>query len=58
MKHRKKGRTVLWCRFNRNDWGIDKLKKKWTEIFPDNEQIIVNGETCVHWYDCISDYIL
>ncbi len=54
----KNGRTILWRRFNRNDWAKDRYKKKWTEIFPENERITVNGEVYVHWYDCITDYIL
>ena len=54
----KNGRTILWRRFNRNDWAIDRYKKKWTEILPDNERITVNGEIYVHWYDCITDYII
>ena len=54
-----KGRTVLWRRFNRDDWAIDRFGgKPWSEKLPENEQITVNGETYVHWYDCISDYIL
>lgn len=54
----KNGRTILWRRFNRNDWAKDRYKKNWTEILPDNERITVNGEVYVHWYDCITDYIL
>ena len=54
----KNGRTILWRRFNRNDWAIDRYKQPWTELLPDNEQITVNGTTYVHWYDCITDYIL
>ena len=52
------GRTVLWRRFNHNDWARHRYGKPWTEILPDNERLTVNGETYVHWYDCISDYIL
>lgn len=53
------GRTVLWRRFNRDDWAIDRFGgKPWSEKLPDNERITINGETYVHWYDCISDYIL
>ncbi len=52
------GRTVLWRRFNRNDWGFDRFRKKWTELLPDNQRLTVNGETYVHWYDCITDHIL
>ena len=51
------GRTVLWRRFNKNDWGFDSYKKLWTELLPENERITVDGETYVHWYDCITDYI-
>lgn len=54
----KNGRTVLWRRFNRNNWAFDRYKKTWSEMLPDNEQLIVNGEIYVHWYDCITDYIL
>lgn len=53
------GRTVLWRRFNRDDWAIESFGgKRWSEKLPDNERITVNGETYVHWYDCISEYIL
>lgn len=52
------GRTVLWRRFNKNDWAFRHYQKTWTEMLPENERIYVNGETYVHWYDCISDYIL
>ncbi|MCL1858389.1 MAG: sigma-70 family RNA polymerase sigma factor [Oscillospiraceae bacterium] len=58
------GRTVLWRRFNRNDWKTERYnehfnrKGNWSEMFPENEQVIVNGEIYVHWYDCITDYIL
>lgn len=54
----KNGRTILWRRFNRNDWAKDHYKKNWTEILPENERITVNGEVYVHWYNCITDYIL
>lgn len=52
------GRTVLWRRFNRDDWAIDRYQKRWSELLPANDRLIVNGETYVHWYDCITDYIL
>ena len=52
------GRTVLWRRFNRNDWAYDRYGKLWTELLPENERLTVNGETYVHWYDCITDHIL
>lgn len=53
------GRTVLWRRFNRDDWAIDHFGGKlWSEKLPDNERLIINGETYVHWYDCMTDYVL
>ena len=53
------GRTILWRRFNRDDWAIDRFGgKPWSEQLPENERIYINGETFVHWYDCITDYIL
>lgn len=52
------GRTILWRRFNRDDWAIDRYKKKWSEQLPENEKLIVNGIPYVQWYDCITDYIL
>ena len=54
----KNGRTVLWRRFNRLDWAFDRYRKLWTEMLPENEVLIVNGVKYVHWYDCITDYIL
>ena len=54
----KNGRTVLWRRFNRNDWAFSRYQKLWTEMLPENERVTVNGETYVHWYDCITDYVL
>lgn len=45
------GRTVLWRRFNRDDWAMDRYGKTWSELLPDNEQITVNGQRYIHWYD-------
>lgn len=52
------GKTILWRRFNRNDWAMDTYHKKWSEQLPNNDRLTVNGTTYVHWYDCITDYIL
>lgn len=53
------GRTILWRRFNRDDWATDRFGgKPWSEQLPENERLFINGETYVHWYDCITDYIL
>ncbi len=54
----KDGRTVLWRRFNPDDWKKEKYGGKWSELLPDNERIYVNGKLYVHWYDCITDHIL
>ena len=52
------GRTILWRRFNKNDWAYKRYGELWTDMLPENETLNVNGETYVHWYDCITDYIL
>ncbi len=54
----KNGRTILWRRFNPDNWAIGRYQKPWSELLPENERLLVNGKTYVHWYDCISDYIL
>ena len=54
----KNGRTILWRRFNRNDWAYDRYGKLWSEQLPENEQLSINGQIYVQWYDCITDYIL
>mgnify|MGYP005765518373 FL=1 len=54
----RKGRTILWRRFNRDDWNIDQGQKKWSEQYPDHDRLTINGTTYTHWYDCITDYIL
>lgn len=52
------GRTVLWRRFNKNDWRVESFGKLWNEMYPENETLTINGETYVHWYDCITDYVI
>ena len=54
----KHGRTVLWRRFNSNNWNIKTYKQHWSERLPNNERLYINDELYVHWYDCITDYIL
>lgn len=51
------GRTILWRRFNRDDWALEHWQKKWSEQLPENEQLTINGARFVQWYDCITDYI-
>ncbi|MDR2687099.1 MAG: RNA polymerase sigma factor [Oscillospiraceae bacterium] len=51
------GRTVLWRRFNHNDWNKKNYGGiQWTEKLPGNQRLTINGETYVHWYDCITEY--
>jgi len=52
------GRTVLWRRFNSDGWRTGSGGKPWTELLPGNETLRVNGKTYVHWYDCITDYVI
>ena len=47
------GRTLLWQRYNRDDWELDRYGKRWSELLPENDRITVNGVTYVHWYDCL-----
>ena len=54
------GRTVLWRRFNKKNqrWLFDGFESADESKLKDNEKLVVNGEECLHWYDCITDYIL
>ena len=47
------GRTVLWRRFNRDDWHYSGMPSgRWSDRFLENERLTIDGETYVHWYDC------
>lgn len=52
------GRTILWRRFNHDDWAFERYGQKWSEKLPDNERLTVNGELYVHWYDCVTNVVL
>jgi len=52
------GRTALFRRYNRFDWKIGHYKMSWTEKLPNSEVIIINNDKYVHWYDCVSDFVL
>ena len=54
----KNGRTIIDRRYNRFNWKEERYKALWTEKLPNSEQIVVNGEIYVHWYDCLGDYSL
>lgn len=51
------GKTVLWRRFNRDDWHVAHGEKRWSEKLPASERLTVNGQVYVHWYDCLTDYV-
>lgn len=54
----KNGRTILWRRFNRDDWQLEQYGgMRWSQRLPANDRLTVNGNVYVHWYDCISSYI-
>ena len=44
------GKTVLWRRYNRDDesWGMQRNGKPWSELFPENERITINGVRLYH----------
>jgi hypothetical protein len=52
------GRTVLFRRYNRFNWKLDRYKMLWTDKLPESEILIVNNDKYVHWHDCISDYVM
>lgn len=54
----KNGKTVLWRRFNADDWKYDVYQQLWSEKLPKNETLFINDKKYIHWYDCISDYIM
>lgn len=54
----KNGRSVLFRRYNRNNWHFEQYGMLWEDILPDAERIYVNSEIFVHWVDSISTYIM
>jgi len=53
-----KGRTILWRRFDSEERTVKRYGQLWSERLPENEKLYVNGRLYVHWYDCVTDYIL
>ena len=51
----RKGRSVLFRRYNGRKWKTEEGKPDWTEKLPDDSRIVVDGVTFVHWYDCLTD---
>lgn len=54
----KTGKSVLFRRYNRNDWHFDQYGKLWEELLPNADHITVNGQTFVHWVDSITTYVV
>jgi len=52
------GRTVLLRHFLKNNRGYQHYNKLWTEMLPDSERMTINGETYVHYYDCVPDHVI
>ena len=60
----KAGRLVLFRRYNGRIWAVHrssppgKAGQTWDQRLPDNQRLIINGATFVHWYDCLTDVSL
>ena len=54
----REGRTVLFRRYNRDDWKQEQYGQPWSQKLPDSEIHIVNGQRYVHWYDCLPETVL
>ncbi len=53
------GNEILWRRFNCDNWHSERIGgQRWSEKYPDNERLTVNGKIYVHWYDCIFDNLV
>jgi len=50
--------TPKYFTFLRDDWAFHFFKERWTERLPKNQRLLIDGETYVHWYDCVTDYVL
>lgn len=48
------GRTVLFRRYNGLRWRTKDGDPTWLEKLPGHAQLVVNGVTFVHWYDCLT----
>ena len=48
------GRTVLFRRYNGRRWKLGEKRRPWDEQLPDHQQLVVDGVTFVHWYDCLT----
>ena len=48
------GRTAYWRRYNGRRWKIERYGQAWDEKLPDNDRLVIDGVTYVHWYDCLT----
>ena len=48
------GRTVLFRRYNGLRWRTKAGDPTWQEKLPEHAQVVVDGVTFVHWYDCLT----
>ena len=48
------GRTVLFRRYNGLQWRMKAGDPTWAERLPGHAQVVVDGVTFVHWYDCLT----
>ena len=59
--HTADGSVFLFRRFNGRLWALrpgspyGNDPRPWDQRFPDNQRLVINGETFVHWYDCLTD---
>ena len=57
----REGKNILFRRFNKYNWNVGKdgeYTKPWTQMLPDTDRVVLNGEVYVHWYNCLPDYVI
>ena len=51
----KNGNTILFRRYNSQNFIFRNEKINWKKVYPESHIITVNDEEYIHWYDCISN---
>lgn len=51
----REGRTVLFRRYNSAGW---RSSSNWVKNADDKNHIVLDGVKYIHWYDCISDFVI
>lgn len=54
----REGETVLFRRYNEKSWSVGSgqiYTEPWDVMYPQNNIIMLDGLTYVHWYDCLTD---